>query len=135
MPQSQGVEAMKSPKIRLNIGRGLLRAWIIISVLWIVVVCRANWDQLSTIFAAVEPTEGKGAVTLSHGQYACWVARHSDNPFAFLVDGTGPKSVADAWRQCMAYKFEIPEAALLPPLAMLAFGFLMRWVKRGFQND
>ncbi len=119
---------------RLNMRRGLLRVWIAVSAIWVLFVSVTSWSQLSEIFVAIEPPVGRGAVVLSPGPYACWAARHSDNPFAFRNDGAGPTSPAAAWRQCIAYKMQIPKLALAPPLALLIFGYAVAWVTKGFRK-
>jgi hypothetical protein len=118
---------------RLNIRRGLLRTWIVISVIWILFVGVGDWTQLSETFVAVEPPTGLGAAALSPGPYACWAARHPDNPYAFVSGPTGPASLVDAWRQCVVYKMHTPLNALGPPVALLVFGYLAAWVIRGFR--
>jgi hypothetical protein len=119
---------------RFNMRRGLLRVWIGVSAIWVLFVSVTSWSQLSEIFVAIEPSVGRGAVVLAQGPYACWAARHSDNPFAFINDGAGPTSPAEAWRQCIAYKMQIPELALAPPLALLIFGYAVAWVAKGFRK-
>jgi hypothetical protein len=118
---------------RLNIRRGLLRAWIVISAIWILFVGVSGWTQLSAIFVPVETPAGQGAAALSPGPYACWATRHADNPYAFVSGPTGPTSLADAWRQCVAYETHMPLKALGPPLALLVFGYVAAWVIRGFR--
>ncbi len=118
---------------RLNIRRGLLRTWIVISVIWIVFVGVSDWTQLSEIFVAVEPPAGLGAVALSPGPYACWATRHPENPYALMSGPTGPNSLVDAWRECVAHKMQIPLNALGPPVALLIFGYVAAWVIRGFR--
>jgi len=86
--------------------------------------------NIAEIFETIEPPTGKGAVALAPGPYACWVTRHPDNPFAFM--DSGPKSLTEAWRQCMAYKMHIPVNALAPPLALLVLGYVGAWVTKGF---
>jgi hypothetical protein len=118
---------------RLNIRRGLLRTWIVISVIWILFVGISYRTQLSEIFVAVEPPADLGAVALSPGPYACWATRHPENPYAFMSGPTGPNSLVDAWRECVAYKMRIPMNALAPPVALLIFGYVAAWVIRGFR--
>jgi hypothetical protein len=121
-----------SPR-RLNIRRGLLRMWIVLSIVWILFVSVSGWSQLAEILAAVEPPAGQGAAVLSPGPYACWATRHPDNPNAFVPGSTGPASLVDAWRQCVAYKMHTPLNALGPPVALLVFGYVTAWVIRGFR--
>ena len=123
------------PVQRLKLRRGLLRIWIVISAVWVLFVAVINWTQLSEIFVAVEPPAGQGAVILSPGPYACWAARHSDNPFSFMNDGSGPTTAVEAWRQCIAYKMEVPELALLLPLILLVIGYAVAWVIKGFRAE
>ena len=118
---------------RLNIRRGLLRMWIVFSAIWILFVGINGWTQLSESFVVVEPPEGQGAAALSPGPYACWAARHPDNPYAFVSGPTGPTSLVDAWRQCVAYEMHTPLKALGPPIALLVFGYVAAWVIRGFR--
>jgi hypothetical protein len=121
----------------MNIQRGLLRLWTAVSVLWVVLIAVALIDQLSEIFTAVDPPEGQGAVVLSPGDYACWVIRNSDNPFAFIVDPfhpEEPRTLAQAWRMCIVHKGRVPAIALGPPLVLLALSFVMNWIVRGFQR-
>ena len=117
----------------MNVRRGLLRAWVVISALWLSTVCILDSDRLSEIFVAVEPALGKGAVTLPPGPYACWVTRNPDNPFAMSGPGE-PKSLMDAWRRCIIYKMQITGIALLPPFVLLALGYVVGWIAKGFQN-
>jgi SEC-C motif len=56
---------------RLNIRRGLLRTWIVISAIWILFAGVSSWTQLSEIFAPVETPAGQGAAALSPGPYVC----------------------------------------------------------------
>ena len=118
---------------RLNLRRGLLRTWIVVSALWILFVVVSGWTQLSEVFAPVEPPAGQGAVALSPGPYACWATRHPDNPYAFVSGPTAPTSLVDAWRQCVVYKMHTPLDALGPPVALLVFGYVAAWVIRGFR--
>jgi hypothetical protein len=119
---------------QLNIRRGLLRGWIIVSAIWVLFVGVYDWPQLSEIFVAIEAPAAQGAVVLSPGQYACWAVRHSDNPFAFMNDDSGPQSPAQAWRRCIAYKMRIPVYALAPPLILLVLGYVIAWVMKGFKT-
>jgi hypothetical protein len=119
---------------RLNMRRGLLRVWIVVSTIWVLFISVTSWSQLSGIFVAIEPPAGQGAMVLSPGPYACWAARHSDNPFAFINNGAGPTSPAEAWRQCIAYKMQMPEHALAPPLTLLGLGYAVAWVMKGFRK-
>jgi hypothetical protein len=118
----------------MNVKRGLLRAWIVGSLLWIAGVGIIGWSQLSEIFVTIEPPTDKGAVVLAPGPYACWAARHPDNPFAFM-DESDPKSPAEAWRRCVAYKVQIPEYAFAPPLILLVLGYVVAWVAKGFRKE
>jgi hypothetical protein len=118
---------------RLNIRRGLLRTWIVISAIWILFVGVSGWTQLSETFIAVEPPAGQAAVALSPGPYACWATRHPDNPYAFVSGPAGPTSLVDAWRQCVTYEMHTPLKALGPPVALLVFGYVAAWVIRGFR--
>ena len=117
--------------------RGILRGWIVLSAIWVLFVAISGWAQLSEIFVAIEPPPGKGAVALSPGPYACWATRHSNNPFAFVPDelGVGPTSLAEARRQCVAYKMDIPVMALAPPLTLLVVGYAVAWVIKGFRHN
>lgn len=116
----------------LNMRRGLLRLWLVVSVVWVLVIGINGWAQLLEIFETIEPPTGKGAVALAPGPYACWVTRHPENPFAFM--DSGPKSLTEAWRQCMAYKMHLPVNALAPPLALLVLGYVGAWVTKGFSR-
>jgi hypothetical protein len=117
----------------LNIRRGLLRLWIVISIIWILFIGISSWTQLSEIFVPVETPAGPGTVALAPGPYACWATRHPDEPYAFVAGPTGPTSLADAWRQCVAYQMRTPLKALGPPIALLVFGYVVAWVIRGFR--
>lgn len=120
---------------RINARRGLLRLWVAVSVTWVLIVGITYWSHLSELFVAVDPSAGRGAVTLAPGPYACWATRNPDNPFAFIPQNErSPTSLADAWRQCVAYKMDIPVKALAPPLALLALGYAVAWVIKGFQK-
>jgi hypothetical protein len=120
---------------RLNVRRGLLRVWVVASVIWILVVGVNGWAELSEVFVAVEPAAGEGAVTLPPGPYACWVTRNPDNPFNFMRDGyLGPRSMAEAWQKCVVYKMHIPVNALAPPLALLILGYVGEWLIKGFKR-
>jgi hypothetical protein len=121
----------------MNMRRGLLRAWVAVSAIWILLICIIGWGQLSEVFVAIEPPAGKGAVALAPGPFACWATRHVDNMFAirgptFPLDEALP--LAEAWRQCIAYKLQIPVEALAPPLILLALGLVFSWVVTGFKT-
>jgi hypothetical protein len=121
----------------MKIRRGMLRLWIAVSMVWMAVIAVGFSDQLSEIFAMVEPPEGQGAVVLPLGDYACWATRNSANPFTFIVDPfrpEEPKTLTQAWRMCIAHKARIPAIALGPPLALLVLGFVISWIVRGFQR-
>jgi hypothetical protein len=118
---------------RLNIRRGLLRMWIVLSAIWILFVGVSGWTRLSETFVAVEPPTSQGAVALSPGPYSCWATRHPENPYGFVSGPTGPTSLIDAWRQCVVYEMHIPLNALGPPIAVLVLGFVAAWVIRGFR--
>jgi hypothetical protein len=119
----------------MNISRGMFRLWVAISALWVAVVCVTFWDQLSEIFTAVEPPKGQGAVALSLEDYACWATRNSDNPFIYPDPGHPDwRTLVQAWRTCILYKAQVPAIALGPPLAVLALGFVIRWIAKGFQR-
>jgi hypothetical protein len=123
----------------MNMRRGLLRAWIVVSAIWMLLVCINGWGQLSEMFVAIEPPADRGAVTLPPGPYACWATRNADNMFVIrspeyptLADET--MSLAEAWRRCIAYKLQIPAEALVPPIILLALGLVLSWVVRGFKT-
>jgi len=115
--------------------RGLLRVCFVASVIWVLFISINDWAELSELFVAIEPATGTGAVTLSPGPYACWVTRNPDNPFNFMKDDySGPRSLTEAWRQCVAYKMRIPVNALAPPLTLLVLGYVATWVLKGFRK-
>ena len=119
----------------LNMRQGILRIWIVASVIWVLLVGINGWAEMSEIFVGIEPAAGKGAITLSPGPYACWVARNPDNPFNFMKDDySGPRSLPEAWRQCAAFKMRIPINALGPPLILLVLGYVGAWVMKGFRT-
>jgi hypothetical protein len=118
----------------MNLQRGLLRAWVVVSAAWVLFIGVNDWAQLSEIFVDVEPPPGQGAVSLPPGPYACWAARHPDNPFGKFYPGMEGMSPAEVRRQCITYKLQVPMNALAPPLILLVFGYLVAWVVRGFRK-
>ncbi len=111
----------------MNWRRGLIRAWAILSMLWLLGSVAVGASQLLEIFVPIEPPAAKGAVSLPAEQFACWVIRHSDNPFATLP-------IEEAWKQCIKYRLRVPVIAFLPPLIVLALGYACMWVWKGFEQ-
>jgi hypothetical protein len=121
----------------VNLRRGLLRVWVVVSIVWVLFIVINGWDQLSEIFTAIEPPPGEGAVVLPPGPYECWATRHADNPFVIIqpgVETSANMSLTTAWRRCITYKLQIPMKALAPPLMLLALGLASSWVAKGFKT-
>jgi hypothetical protein len=108
--------------------RGLLRAWVLVSIVWVLLVCIVGSAHLAEIFTAIEPLPDQGVVSLPLGPRACWIARHPDNPFRQYV-----MPLAEAWRQCIVYKLRMPAIAAIPPFVVLMFGYLVAWVVRRYR--
>jgi hypothetical protein len=120
----------------LRVARGLLRVWVVVSIVWVLFIVISGWDQLSEIFTAIEPPPGEGGVVLPPGPYACWATRNADNPFVIIqpgVETSANMSLTTAWRRCITYKMQIPIQALAPPLMLLALGSALVWAFRGFR--
>jgi hypothetical protein len=111
----------------MNWRRGLLRAWVVISALWVLGSVAIGASELLEIFVPTEHLPKEGAVGLPAEQYACWVIRHGDNPFVTTLP------IDEAWKQCTKYRLRVPVIALLPPLIVLALGYACRWVWKGFE--
>jgi hypothetical protein len=121
----------------VNLRRGLLRVWVVVSIVWVLFIVINEWDQLSEIFTAIEPPPGEGGVVLPPGPYECWATRNADNPFVIIQPGietSANLSLTTAWRRCITYKLQIPMKALGPPLMLLALGLVSSWVAKGFKT-
>ncbi len=94
----------------MNVKRGLLRLWMFGTVLWVLAVCFVGWTQL------LEP---------------CW---GQFDPVVSRDGRTMPLSLMGSWGVCIAHKMQIPGIALIPPLAVLALGYAVGWIARGFQK-
>lgn len=96
---------MKGP---VNWHRGLLRVWLLIAALWAAAVIAVNW----------------GALTASLSEPLC-VIGIGDGPWCayrrlgFVVNG----GIEDR-----AFWLVL----VVPPVVLLAAGYAIRWVKRGF---
>src|SRR5208337_3688066 len=111
----------------MNWRRGLLRAWAILSALWVLGSVAIGASQRLEIFVPFEPPPAKGTPSLVPlEQYACWVTRHSDKATMTLP-------IDEAWKECVKYRLQVPAIALLPPLIVLALGYACRWVWKGFE--
>ena len=121
----------------MNIRRRLLRVWVVVSVIWVLLICVNRWDQLSEIFVAIEPPPGKGAIVLPPGPYACWATRNADNVFVIIdpfADTSADMTLAQAWQRCITYKLQVPMQALVPPFMLLSLGLALSWIVKGFKS-
>lgn len=119
----------------INPRHRLLQFWILTSAIWVLFIFTNRWERLTEIFIATEPAAGKGAVTLPPWQYACWATRNATNPFAFMNEAPLPKSLTEAWWQCITYKLQIPIEAFVPPLILLVFGLAFTWAASRFKRS
>jgi len=165
----------------MNIGRGLFRAWLVISILWIVgagivgyedhsATVRGNFSPTVVIRKSMRSTAEEISKTLDAGNTPAFyqlVYSPSEekatmefnllnkvNPVANLVsfpDGSTlyiPKGYNETDQTYIAQQFWqqrwgrwggaakiITLWALVPPIALFIFGYLLLWIGRGFKRS
>ena len=104
----------------MNYRRGLLRLWLLASVLWIALV---GWLYVSEITIALQSSP---VVAEAKPPGAASSMTKEDNPFLSMK-----RSRYDKKPESMLPG--IARAAFLPPLLLLALGVMFGWALRGFK--
>lgn len=140
----------KSRRIKLTWGRGLLRLWIVLSVLWAVVVAIAlRPDEVITDYQSAKAALGKGDGLYSYDDLvrASQNAAAADDPAAAerlaqmadrakeAPDGMLRSSERTKMDQAMRELKEDVAAILAPILISFALGAALLWAVRGFRKD
>jgi hypothetical protein len=111
-----------------RIGRGLLRLWLVMSIVWICAVGMVAWSTLTPAVADlpdapwVKPTSGKPPFDPSKPYRALTPDEFEQfDPVKF-----------EAFKRWAEIKTGI-EVAFVPPLLLLMLGAALIWVIRGFR--
>jgi hypothetical protein len=107
----------------MNWTRGLIRLWLVVSILWISVV---GWlAYLGGVVPRIAAAK----------QQACFEARKADprlgNVFDCFDGGGSPFADLVPWSNDI---FTYGGWAFIPPLVLLFIGILIKWVMAGFRH-
>jgi hypothetical protein len=101
----------------MNWSRGLFRAWVLLSVVWVGIVLVATWLLL--------PQEA--TVLLPHS--------NPNDPLADIVTDRWTTVNLTAWEGIMAiHPAAVAASALMPPTVFWAIGWVDLWIGRGFRR-
>jgi hypothetical protein len=121
----------------MSIRRGLLRVWILASAVWVAGTVYTGWTELSEMADGdkYDYLISAAPEVFSTGQQACLATRANKPVNAFDdIAPDKPAVMERLRRQCVDYRMHIPMVTLVPPLALLAFGYAIAWVIGGFKT-
>jgi hypothetical protein len=108
-------------RAELNWRKGLLRSWIILSILWLAIWVSMIWGSCQTVDAS------GSAGGAAHEEYFCWLGFiHLPG---FPPELTAPLGSFTVWTWAM-----LVGEGLAVPAALLALGYAILWARDGFQN-
>jgi hypothetical protein len=128
-----------------RIGRGLLRLWLVVSIVWIGAIGTLTWSTLTPVvtgmsdaeFAEYNPPQKKPVA----GMFDDLIPQAAPKP---PFDPTKPYQVWPGTPVFSAAEFSVVkrheeiktgvEVALIPPMVLLMLGLAGGWVVRGFRN-
>jgi hypothetical protein len=114
----------------LNVGKGLLRLWVVLAVCWVATAGYLKFDDLVGRGLAIkEPSSN----TSEYRRMPLDELRQRFPQYNDLSD--------DKLTEAVHKKFDGPrrvaaaELILLPPALLLLFGFAVAWIARGFRSS
>lgn len=127
----------------MNFRRGLLRLWWVLAATWIVVACftlsegiHNNLWPLS--YEVTRPSGEKKTLFFARNflflklEYQNYLLDHAGESTAAFPEGFPNTFEPKPLEAIMSFLFL---ALLLPPLALLGFGYLIGWIISGFRMD
>ena len=112
------------PLSTMNWKRGLLRLWAVAAVLWVGVAFYNN-DTMQRVDAAY---------ALSHNRTPPWVKYKEAELKQAGFSDQEIQAYHDSQRSIWPPLFDFAKLAFIPPLLLLALGYIGLWVGRGFRR-
>ena len=119
----------------MNWKRGLLRLWAVVSVLWVGVAFYSNdtVQRVQDTHISVKYSGPKITSVWIDGEWKT-VSGTATNPEtgdkAYLIDNAWVIKSTSIWPPI----FDFAKLAFIPPLLLLALGYIGLWVGRGFRR-
>ena len=130
----------------MNWKRGLLRLWAVAAVLWVGVAFYSGdtWQRVRDAYAWVPPDSDAYIASLASIESLFVALRAADaagdtaavKKLAALIDETSPSLAVDLFQKPSIWPpiFDFAKLAFIPPLLLLALGYVGLWVGRGFRR-